>query len=194
MFVNDQVLVKRSPPTPQPVLFLKIRALLFSCIIFLSFLWIILLCVTIFSQWDLMDRTERSLILIVMFVDTLTTVMLPILLLQPFRPWLDAARFFFVFLSHSGIAILFVIKKSSIQCSSQVVDQEAVCGLVILFVIITSWFIPALAVCYFCGLFYLVHRLSKMSLESTRDVETQSTQSHESLAPSTTQPIYGYAI
>jgi hypothetical protein len=69
----------------------------------------------------------------------------------------------FVLLSHSGIAILFAIKKPSLQCSSPgefyalsslkqtnviqtVVDQEALCGLIILFIIITSWFTPALGV------------------------------------------------
>jgi len=30
MFVKEQILVEQPPPTPQPVLFLKIRVLLFS--------------------------------------------------------------------------------------------------------------------------------------------------------------------
>lgn len=191
MFVNDQSLGEAPSPTPQPVLFLKIRVLLFSSIIFLSFIWIILLSIAIFVQWDLMNHTERSLILMILVIDTFTVVMLPLLLLQPFRSWLDAARFLFVFLSHSGIAFLFAIKKSAMHCSSPVADQEAVCGLVILFVIITSWFIPALAVLYICGLAYLGYRRSTVPSETTCDIEKKITVNHESLTPST---IYGYAI
>lgn len=196
------------------------------------------------SNWT---WSSGSLIWIIIFIDALTIAMLPILcvrrpssfpylcwdiwtsLLQSFRSWLDATRFLFVLLSHSGFAILFAIKKSSIQCASPgefyalsfltqtnvvqiVVDQEAVCGLVILFVIITSWFIPALGVYgfgiyltlmttsfqtaafYLCGLAYLIYWRSTVPPKSTCDVEKRSTVNHET--PSTIQATYanGYTI
>jgi hypothetical protein len=93
-----------------------------------------------------------------------------------------------------------------------VVDQEAICGLVILFVLITSWFIPALgaydfgiyltlmttlfqtAAFYLCGLACLIYWRSTVPPESTCDVEKKNIVNHERMTPSTTQAIYGYAI
>jgi hypothetical protein len=63
--------------SPQPVFFLRLRMIALGehaccrlkeiclscwctgCIIFLNFLWIILFCIIIFLQWDLVDHVER---------------------------------------------------------------------------------------------------------------------------------------
>lgn len=63
--------------SPQPLFFLRLRTIalgehahkrpmnvcsyysLTGCIIFLSFLWIILFCIVIFLQWDVVDHVER---------------------------------------------------------------------------------------------------------------------------------------
>ena len=63
---------------------------------FLCFLWIILLSIALFAQWDVMNHTERqlftglfcgksqilflgSLIFVILVVDSFTVIMLPIL-------------------------------------------------------------------------------------------------------------------
>lgn len=173
--------------------FLRARTISFSCIVFLSFLWIILISLCLFSQWDVMDHIERSLILIMLFINTITVILIPILLLQTFRPWLDAARLFFLMVSHCGVAIFFAVKSSSFQCVSSVADQEAICGLIILYISVTSWFIPVLVIGYACGLAFLVHRLTKVQTVTT-DVEKQEPKICETIPSTPNCDTYHYAI
>ncbi|KAF8969988.1 hypothetical protein BDZ97DRAFT_1793754 [Flammula alnicola] len=170
----------------QPTLFLRLRSIAFSCIIFLSFLWIILICVVVFAQWDLLNHVERALILIMLFIDTVTVIMLPILLLHPFRPWLDAARILFLILAHCGIALLFALKSPSFKCFSPNIDldQGAVCTTIVVFANIFSWAIPVLVIGYGSGLAVLVRRFSKAQTDPAAgagDVEKQDTKQHDSL-------------
>ncbi|CAA7271805.1 unnamed protein product [Cyclocybe aegerita] len=185
---------RRSPPQaiPPPSRFLRIRTVSFSVIISLCFLWIILLCLIIFSKWDLLDRTERPLVVIMLLIDTITVIVLPILLIQPFRAWLDAARFLFLFAAHCGIAGGFASKTPSFQCSSSVPDEVAICNLIILFINVCSWFVPILVVGYACGLAFLMYRLSKsVEASAVDDVEKQKSSVHNSFH---SQVSYGYAI
>jgi len=87
-----------------------------------------------------------------------------------------------------------------------VADQQAVCGLIILFVIIASWLVPVLGsftsfrLCslrlriitylvlgYSCGLAYLVYRLSKVPPAIQDDVEKQDTETIPETIPSQTK-------
>jgi len=153
--------------------FLWIRSITFSCIIFSCLLWIVLLSIVLFAQWDVMNHTERSLIFVMLVVDTITIIMLPLLLLRSFRPWLDAARFFFLIILHTGIAGLFTYKSYAFQCSSaQSVDQRAVCSLIVLYVIISSWLVTGCIIGYASGLAILFVRLSRLPLTPQADPES----------------------
>jgi len=147
----------------QPRLFLLIRSIAFSFIMFLCFLWIILLSITLFAQWEVMDGAERDIIFTILAVDSVTLVMLPILLLRPFRPWLDAARFTLLIIIHTGAAGLFSYKSHEFQCSSApTANQVTLCNLIVLYVIISSWLVAALIIGYACGLAVLFSRLSRV--------------------------------
>jgi len=172
-----QTNVHATPDPTQPRLFLVVRSIAFSLIMFLCLLWIILFTVALFAQWDVMNRTERSLIFVILAVDSITIIMLPILLLQSFRPWLDAARFFFLIILHTGVSGLFTYKSHEFQCSfAQPVDQEAVCNLIVLYVIIASWLVTACVIGYVCGLAVLFGQLSRVippaDPESLRQTKT----------------------
>jgi len=157
----------------QPRLFLLIRSIAFGLIMFLCFLWIILLSIVLFAQWDVMNHTERSLMFIILGVDSFTVVMLPILLLRQFRPWLDAARFCLLIILHTGVAGLFTYKSHEYQCSSaQTVDQVALCNFIVLYVIISSWFVAAFIITYACGLAVLFRRLSRVTPTPVADPES----------------------
>jgi len=157
-----QATVHATYDPPQPSLFLLIRTIAFSLIMFLCFLWIILLTVALFAQWDVMNRTERSLIFVILAVDSITIIILPILLLRPFRPWLDAARFCFLIILHTGVTGLFTYKSHEFQCfSAQSVDQGAVCNLIVLYVIVASWLVAVCIMGYACGLAVLYGKLSR---------------------------------
>jgi len=159
----------------QPRLFLLIRTIAFSFIMFLCFLWSILLSITLYSQWDVMNSGERAIILTNMAVDFTTVVMLPVLLLWQFRPWLDAARFAFLIIIHTGVAGLFTYKSPPYrsQCSSAItIDKGALCNLIISYVIISSWIVAALIICYACGLGVLFRRLSRIPPTPVADTES----------------------
>ncbi|KAF8201671.1 hypothetical protein BJ912DRAFT_946102 [Pholiota molesta] len=194
--------------SPPPSRFLR-------CIIFLSFLWIILICIVMFAQWDVLNHIERQLFdLIMLFINTVTVIMLPILLLQPFRPWLDGARVFFLIMMHFGVALFFALKTPSFGCfsSTQNLGQEALCTTIIVFVNVFSWAIPLLVFIYGCGLALFVHRHSKLQTAPIVqvDVEKQlsqiekqlpkppkthnNLQSHRSLDSSHEARMFAYAI
>jgi len=161
------------PNPTQLSTFLWIRAIVFSCIIFLCFLWIVLLSVVLFAQWDVMNHVERSLIFIMLAVDSITVIMLPLLLLRLFRPWLDATRFLLLTVLHTGVAGLFTYKSYEFQCSSaQSVDQTAVCSLIVLYVIISSWAVATCIIGYACGLAVLFVRLSRIPPVPLADPES----------------------
>ncbi|KAH9484207.1 hypothetical protein JR316_0003687 [Psilocybe cubensis] len=180
----------------QSAFFLRARAISFSCIMFLGLLWIIIHSLCLFAQWDVMDHFERSLIFIMLLVNTATLIMLPILLINEFRPWLDATRCLFLILCHFGMAIFFAVKKSSFQCIYSNPDQDAVCDLIILYISVTSWFIPVLVVGYSCGLAYLVYRVSQTQDTTPNDVEKQQVDASKSDEGESTPKLdtYHYAI
>jgi len=160
--------------TTQPGFFLVIRSIVFSLIMFLCFLWIILLTVALFAQLDVMNHTERSLIFVTLAVDSITIILLPILLLRPFRLWLDAARFGLLIILHSGVAGLFTYKSHEFQCSS-----VAICNYIVLYIIVASWLLTACIIGYACGLAVLFWRLSRAPLARLADPESlKQTNAH----------------
>ncbi|KAJ7710026.1 hypothetical protein B0H17DRAFT_1030322 [Mycena rosella] len=132
--------------------FLKIRAIAFSLINLFSLLWIVLLSVYMFYEWDTSDPAERPIVAVMLLTDTLTLVMLLILLILPFRPWLDAARFLFLMLAHIGIAGAFAFWNPSFHCPTATPDSEGVCRLLNLYILVASWIIPVLLIMYAAGL------------------------------------------
>jgi len=142
-------------------LFLKARAIAFSLIILTSFVWIALLCVYMFLEWDTTDSAERPIIAVMLLTDTLTVIMLLILLILPFREWLDAARFFFLMLAHIGVAGTFAFWNPRFHCPTSTADSEGVCRLLNLYILVASWIIPVLLIVYMVGLAFAMIRSSR---------------------------------
>ncbi|KAF9500978.1 hypothetical protein BDN71DRAFT_1585659 [Pleurotus eryngii] len=154
-------------------LFTKLRTLLFSCIIGLSFLWILLLSLDIFLQWEVSGTTDRSFLVVFLLINAITIIMLPIMMLREFRPWLDAARFLLLSLCHIGFAVMFSYWNPRIQCPDRTPDQEGVCKLLNLYLLVASWIIPVLLIVYMSGLACVVsRRRARAKLEE--DIETPS--------------------
>ncbi|KIJ59204.1 hypothetical protein HYDPIDRAFT_33435 [Hydnomerulius pinastri MD-312] len=124
-------------------IFFKVRAVTFTCIIILSFLWLVLLSVEIFTRWDISDRTSRSLMTVFMLTNTTTIIMLPILLLVEFRVWLDAARILLLLVAQIGSAAAFTYWNPQIQCPDQTADDVGVCKLIDVYTMMGCWIIPA---------------------------------------------------
>ncbi|KAJ7156093.1 regulator of Vps4 activity in the MVB pathway-domain-containing protein [Mycena crocata] len=141
--------------------FLKIRAIAFSLILFISLLWIVLLSVYLYFEWDTTDAAERPIIAVMLVTNTLTMIMLLILLILPFRPWLDAARFLSLLLAHIGIAGAFAFWNPQFHCPTTTPDAEGVCRLLNLYILVASWVIPVLLVIYAAGLTLAMVRSSR---------------------------------
>ncbi|KIM80723.1 hypothetical protein PILCRDRAFT_821980 [Piloderma croceum F 1598] len=136
--------------------FLKWRAAAFACISFVSLLWIILLCIIVFDRWDLSDRPEKSFLSALLITNTINLLMLPILALREFRPWLDAARLLFLLAANIGIAAFFTYWNPKFTCPDQTADSESVCQVINMYILLANWVNPVLLITYSCCLAFLV--------------------------------------
>jgi len=152
--------------------FLRIRAIAFSLIIGINLLWISLLCTYVYLEWDAADTAERPIIAVMLLTDTLTVIMLLILLILPFRPWLDGARFLFLLIAHIGIAGAFAFWNPRFQCPTSSADSEGVCRLLNVYILIASWVIPVFLVAYVSGLAYAMLRCSQHSASPMTERES----------------------
>jgi len=166
--------------------FQRARVIAFFCISFISLLWIVLLCLEIFWQWELSDRSERSLILLMLLTNTITVIMLPVLVLLPFRPWLDAARFMFLLVAHICTATAFAYWNPKFDCPAQTANQEGLCKLLNMYILICSWVIPVLLIAYAFGLILMVYR---RSLDDTIVVQCKTTLRNDEESQASRQTI-----
>ncbi|KAJ7632506.1 hypothetical protein FB45DRAFT_912630 [Roridomyces roridus] len=139
-------------------LFLKIRAISFSLILCISLLWITLLCVFVYLQWDSTDSHERVLVVLMLITHSLTMITLLVLLIIPFHPWLDGARMFFLVVTHACIAGAFAFWNPKLQCPTSTPDSQGLCLLLNMYILIASWIVPVLLLVYSSGLALAVYR------------------------------------
>ncbi|OJA10947.1 hypothetical protein AZE42_04652 [Rhizopogon vesiculosus] len=128
--------------------FFKVRAVTFTCILLISFLWTVLLSVEAYTRWDLADSCARSLVALLLLTNTTTILTLPFLLLLDFRVWLDAARILLLVTLQIGSAAAFTYWNPQIQCPDQTADQLGVCKLINIYTLMACWIVPAILVAY----------------------------------------------
>ncbi|KAF9069866.1 hypothetical protein BDP27DRAFT_1324733 [Rhodocollybia butyracea] len=163
--------------------FLKARAITFSLISLISFLWVVVLCVDIFIQWNALGASEKSFLSVMLLSNTLTLVLLLVLLILPFRPWLDGARLMLLLITHIGIASGFVLWNSKFTCPTKTADQEGVCRLLNMYILIANWVIPALLVGYALGLGLMIYRRRKIMAASPDLESNKFRKSQQSILP-----------
>jgi len=153
-FVHD---FHEMAPATSPI-FLKLRNVAFYCISLISFLWVILLCIIISSQWAFMGRPERTLVVLILLVNIMTFIILLVLMILEFRPWFDAARFLLLFIAHIGLASMFVVWRPKFDCPSDNPDHEGTCRLLSMYILVASWITPVLLVAYVVALALMLHK------------------------------------
>ncbi|KAG1754509.1 hypothetical protein EDB19DRAFT_1666763 [Suillus lakei] len=151
--------------------FFKVRAVTFTCIILISFLWTVLLSVEAYARWDISDRCSRSLTAVFLLTNAGTILILPFLLLLEFRVWLDAARILLLAIAHIGSAVAFTYWIPQIQCPDQTADQQGVCKLINIYMLMGCWIIPAIT--YFAAMVYRQSRIPVV-VESREKVFTDT--------------------
>jgi len=133
-------------------LFLKLRLAMFALTTLICLVYVILLSCLLFLRWDVSSQSERSFLFIFLVIDTLTVIILPVLLLVKFRTWLDGARLLLLLTCHIGMATLFAIWIPTISCPDDTPDDRGVCQLFNALILITSWVPPFLLILYGVGL------------------------------------------
>lgn len=128
--------------------FLKLRLAMYSLTTLICLLWVILLSCISFTRWDVSSQSERSFLMLFLGIDSLTIIMLPLLLLAKFRTWLDGARLLLLLVCHIGIALSFAVWYPTISCPDDTPDDRGVCQLLNVYVIISSWVPPLLLILY----------------------------------------------
>lgn len=142
--------------------FFKIRTVTFTCIILISFLWTVLLSVDVYSRWNISDRCSRSLTAVFLLTNITTILILPFLLLLEFRVWLDAARILLLTIAQIGSAVAFTYWSPQIQCPDQTADQQGVCKLINIYMLMGCWIIPVILILYasyFAAMVYCQSRI-----------------------------------
>ncbi|KAJ3726084.1 hypothetical protein EV361DRAFT_880031 [Lentinula raphanica] len=167
-----------------PPVFLKSRAIIFSLISLTSFIWVIVLCVDLFIQWTKLGTPEKSFLVVMLLSNTLTLILLLVLLILPFRPWLDGARLMLLLVMHIGIATAFVLWDNKFTCPTKTVDEEGVCRLLNMYILIANWIIPATLVAYAVGLSMMLYRRkSKAVMPDLESSKSHQHESHNSILP-----------
>ncbi|KAF8212359.1 hypothetical protein K438DRAFT_1806402 [Mycena galopus ATCC 62051] len=142
--------------------FLKARAIAFSLIMLTSFVFCALLCVYMYVGWNTLSATaEHPILALMLLIDAGTVILLLILLILPFREWLDAARFLLLGFAHIGVASVFAYWNPKFNCPTSTQDSGGVCRLLNLYILIASWIIPVLLIAYVSGLAYAMVRSSR---------------------------------
>jgi len=166
--------------------FLKVRAVAFSCIGFTSLVWIVLLCVVAFLRWDLSATAERSMMILALLANAITIIMLLILILLPFRLWLDTARLLFLLLLHVGLAAAFTYFNSKLECPIQTGDNDGICKLIDMYMLLASWVIPGFLIAYSSWLIFVVYRHWRMTTPGMPTVDDEEAAlSRKSTLPTT---------
>jgi len=147
--------------------FLKVRVVAFSCISITSLSWIILLCVVAFLRWDLSSTADRSMMILALLANAITIILLLILILLPFRLWLDIARLLFLLILHIGLAAAFTYFNSRLECPNQTADEDGLCKLVNMYMLLASWVIPGFLIAYSSWLLFVVYRHWRISKSGT---------------------------
>jgi len=177
--------------TPVSLLFLKLRTWAFGIISLLSLAWIVLLSVVAYTRFTLTSRPEQTFIIVLLLINLLTVILLPAMLLLRFRSWLDAVRMLTLLTCHLGIAVAYVVWVPNLQCSSSNGDEEGVCELVNMYMLIGTWIIPVLLIAYSCCLALMVYRrrrrLAAEDLGSKKTVSSPSLVSDSQTSAATTE-------
>lgn len=148
-----------------PLSCLRVRAIILSCIAFISFLWTILLSLYIFYQWEVISKAEQSILALFLLVNVITVIMLLVLLILTFRTWLDAARCMFLLICHIGVAAAITHWKPQFQCLTSDRDEGDLCKFAATYLLITGWTVPVLIILYVTGLTFAVYRLRRLDTD-----------------------------
>ncbi|KAI6144656.1 hypothetical protein BKA82DRAFT_26814 [Pisolithus tinctorius] len=125
-------------------MFFTVRAITFTYIVFLAFVWLILVSVEMFTRRNISDTTSQSLMFVLILTNAVTIFIPPVLLILEFRIWLDAAR----------LLLIFVLQTAA--------DDMGVCKLLNAYTVMACWIIPTISLFYIVYFVIVVYMQSRM--------------------------------
>lgn len=121
-----------------------------------------------------MGLAQRNYILVMLLSHSAGAIVLLILLIIPFRPWLDGARVMFVLFCELGTAAAFSISYSGLVCNPPDARQ---CKIITQHVLIVSWIVPFLLLLYVLTLWIFVWKKSSNAPAQTFATSISTTSS-----------------
>lgn len=94
------------------------RVAVFAFSTFLSMALSVIYAVLLIREWKSYNNAQRTIVIITLVVNALSTILLYLMIIVRFRLWLDGLRVAFVALFQGGSAITFAIFNSSFPCDN----------------------------------------------------------------------------
>ncbi|KIY68600.1 hypothetical protein CYLTODRAFT_489619 [Cylindrobasidium torrendii FP15055 ss-10] len=157
---------------PYSPTFLRLRSVAFALICFVNLLSIVVLCIKMYLDWDITPTPERSLVAVLASINAITVVMLPVLIILAFRPWLDSARFMLLLAVHITAGSFYTNWFTEFQDSCPSSNNN--CRLFNIYILSLAWIVNTLLVVYIVCLGLLVWRRSRLPALPQTDKEEGS--------------------
>ncbi|TFK42682.1 hypothetical protein BDQ12DRAFT_676621 [Crucibulum laeve] len=136
-------------------IFRKFRVVVFVLSTFLAMAWTVIYAVLLMREWNVYTGAQRAIIITLLAIDGISTILLYLMTIVQFRPWLDGARIAFLVLFQVGGTVTFALFRTTFPCDRLGSQQD--CQLVTSIAIFGGWSLSALLLIYALSLAVMVH-------------------------------------
>ncbi|KAI0049950.1 hypothetical protein FA95DRAFT_1677128, partial [Auriscalpium vulgare] len=126
--------------------FRRARIILFAVLVFLCLGWAIIFAVIIAREWHYYAVFQRAIMLSLLATHGFTAILLYLMIVVPFRLWMDFARVLLLLILHIGSAVVFTLFNSGFPCRD--LGSEETCRDLNYIVFIGCWVISGVVLGY----------------------------------------------
>ncbi|KAH9842695.1 uncharacterized protein C8Q71DRAFT_733990 [Rhodofomes roseus] len=127
-----------------PPIFSRVRLIAFALMTMLSLVGTTLLCVELFVRVDVTDNSQRNIVLLLILINSCTSIMFPAMLLVQYTPLWEAARLLCLVFFQIGSSGVFTAWYAAFRCP----DPVATCRRINMAILASVWVIPTLLLMY----------------------------------------------
>ncbi|KAH9934664.1 uncharacterized protein B0H18DRAFT_977622 [Fomitopsis serialis] len=127
-----------------PPIFSKVRLIAFALMTMLSLVGTTLLCVELFVREDVTVDSQRNIVLLLILINSFTSIMFPAMLLIQYTPLWEAVRLICLVFFQIGTSAIYTAWFSAFRCP----DPVATCRRINMAILASVWVIPTLLLIY----------------------------------------------
>ncbi|KZT68191.1 hypothetical protein DAEQUDRAFT_728240 [Daedalea quercina L-15889] len=136
-----------------PSVFTKVRVVAFVLMTLLSLVGTALLCVELFVRVDVTVDSQRNIVLLLILINSCTSIMFPAMLIIQYTPLWEAVRLLCLVFFQTGTSGVFTAWYSEFTCPNPV----ATCRRINTAILASVWVIPSLLLLYSAALATMVY-------------------------------------